>query len=786
MLHVEANRNKDRKNAFSENEESTSTNIDSKKVDSESLPQKVFEAEDTQTQIESETDAECCENKGAKRKTTMPKEENESDTKSETLFNSIIKQKLTEVLNEGLLDSILPYIAPNAFSMSNFNEVIGKTLLQAGNSTKRDTSKRNTNAAGDNQSNHQISVTSNICKQQHSVRRKSLANSNAAGDASSASDDFDKETVVIHVCDESKNTTRDFRCSQKLLVQQMGYFADVQAGQKLEDMDISVHCDISIFDWLMRWVKRDQNNMDDWPVLDAANVTPILVSATFLRMQPLVLDCLMYCHGNLSEVIRASTGTMTCLNDTIITRLAAMYTNMELEAVRDKRDRIHSRLFCRLICSLAEPDPETLRGHYASLRSLFKCIRCGQLVSRAYAHRIPCTSNVPGSLRLNKYKSQFIIYSYRFGDLVSSHQRDPSWTLSDHIMQLHKHLRAWRRVYWRLWGDCHYLDCSTCLVPFPVSRFGWCRARHPRDGIKWYPSSQTVVTNSGDAGEKMGASGGTLGATGSVGRHECCGNIAFRCEAYKWPSSCEYRDHMAETNDERENAILQLYLNMSQVIQEEPPEITPKEEAKWWSKLTIVPARAKSLIPMFQDTDLLRQQKRTAFLKSQMSRDINSESISRRHMTMQRSNTIQMPSSDSDTDCDVMDFNEVLSSSDIDFDFDDTEEGESEENNRKKRPSTFKRRGKAAYKKTVRNYSSVWSEELSARSNQDNQREYEEKAMGQLISMLNKKNGLDTRNSTLRQYPVGGTYIKLENEWKEAQAQWSNVKPRKNKDKLKH
>lgn len=86
-------------------------------------------------------------------------------------------------------------------------------------------------AAGDNQSNHQISVTSNICKQQHSVRRKSLANSNAAGDASSASDDFDKETVVIHVCDESKNTTRDFRCSQKLLVQQMGYFADVQAGK---------------------------------------------------------------------------------------------------------------------------------------------------------------------------------------------------------------------------------------------------------------------------------------------------------------------------------------------------------------------------------------------------------------------------------------------------------------------------------------------------------------------------------------------------------------------------
>lgn len=52
-----------------------------------------------------------------------------------------------------------------------------------------------------------------------------------------------------------------------------------------------------------------------------------------------------------------------------------MYTNAELEAVRDRRDKIQSRLYCKLILSLAEPVPETLRGHHASLATLFKCTK---------------------------------------------------------------------------------------------------------------------------------------------------------------------------------------------------------------------------------------------------------------------------------------------------------------------------------------------------------------------------------------------------------------------------
>ena len=35
----------------------------------------------------------------------------------------------------------------------------------------------------------------------------------------------------------------------------MIFFRDITSGQSLEDVDISVHCDVTIFEWLMDWLK---------------------------------------------------------------------------------------------------------------------------------------------------------------------------------------------------------------------------------------------------------------------------------------------------------------------------------------------------------------------------------------------------------------------------------------------------------------------------------------------------------------------------------------------------
>ena len=47
-------------------------------------------------------------------------------------------------------------------------------------------------------------------------------------------------------------------CPRDLLVKEMYYFADYLSSgtHHYDDVDISVHCDIGIFDWLMQYVKR--------------------------------------------------------------------------------------------------------------------------------------------------------------------------------------------------------------------------------------------------------------------------------------------------------------------------------------------------------------------------------------------------------------------------------------------------------------------------------------------------------------------------------------------------
>ena len=65
--------------------------------------------------------------------------------------------------------------------------------------------------------------------------------------------------MVIHVCDETKNLKQDFTCPRELLVKEMHYFAEYLSvdPQRWEEVDISVHCDVQIFDWLMNYVRRN-------------------------------------------------------------------------------------------------------------------------------------------------------------------------------------------------------------------------------------------------------------------------------------------------------------------------------------------------------------------------------------------------------------------------------------------------------------------------------------------------------------------------------------------------
>lgn len=77
--------------------------------------------------------------------------------------------------------------------------------------------------------------------------------------------------MVIHVCDEAKNLKEDFVCPRDLLISEMKYFAEYLSmdAQRWEEVDISVHCDVHIFNWLIRYVKRNtkEYEVDEIPTL---------------------------------------------------------------------------------------------------------------------------------------------------------------------------------------------------------------------------------------------------------------------------------------------------------------------------------------------------------------------------------------------------------------------------------------------------------------------------------------------------------------------------------------
>lgn len=58
--------------------------------------------------------------------------------------------------------------------------------------------------------------------------------------------------------------------------------------------------------------------------LDNGNVVPILVSASFLQMEPLFQECLLFCKNNINDVL-SSSASFGCVNDGVITRFVSKF-----------------------------------------------------------------------------------------------------------------------------------------------------------------------------------------------------------------------------------------------------------------------------------------------------------------------------------------------------------------------------------------------------------------------------------------------------------------------------
>lgn len=328
----------------------------------------------------------------------------------------------------------------------------------------------------------------------------------------------------------------------------------------------------------------------------------------------------------------------------------------------------------------------------------------------------------------------------RDGSIASRHARDLAWDVNAHIEDLYRRLRTWRRVYWRLWGSAHFLFCAACRRYFAASQLGWCL---------YHPDAPQFFT--------LDAQKAPL----PVGRYPCCGDRAYRFHLLANFRGCKFREHRACATTARDAAVLQLLLDNRALVVEEPPELMFPErltrlvakdtcvsdkliskETFWWDGLEVIPERPKmGLLHTFS------QRSKSATASDSQSTESSTDESDEESSNTEKSNS----GSTSEEEC--------------------------------KAPSnTGQPVVPVRRKKKRKNLEcKLWQVHLSARSNQDTQRAYEEKTIKQISNVINKKiAGGQNCNATNRQKsgryqvknvnPLGGIWVRLEQEWREQNA----------------
>ncbi|XP_066552973.1 SANT and BTB domain regulator of class switch recombination [Amia ocellicauda] len=544
--------------------------------------------------------------------------------------------------------------------------------------------------------------------------------------------------MVIHVCDEAKNLKQDFFCPRDILVNEMKYFAEYLSvdAQRWEEVDISVHCDVQIFDWLMNYVKRNGEPAEkkDKPKLEPSNVISILISSEFLKMDALVEECIQYCHENMSAIV-ATPCNMNCINSNLATRIADLFTHNEADDIKDKKDKFKSKIFQKKIERLFDPEYKNPDSP-GDAATLYRCSLCNKLLTKETEKKISC---IPGKINIDLH-----------GSIIYTHTRDKNWDIHDYLNSLYEELKSWSLVYWRVWGMVNFLTCSRCKQVFLCTELSQC-CFHP----------DTVLYPSPSSGQ---------GSRG-IGVYPCCSQRVLRFDPSRMPKGCQVQDHIVsiagcedcgdlQSDSSRTRVLNDLLLHRESVSVSCPPD--PECEGASSS------AEERAL-----DCDI---QLEPNALRGMKPGEVTAFSLLKNWSLQLRQQSLLSEDEEYTTGSEVT----------------EDEVGDEEEVSRKqgakkaKKVSkplkrqvsspSFQRREKAVEKApsrdatafTVSSQKSKWDSTRSMRYNQDAQREEDQRRMVEIIGHLTKMRfgDLDRSKSKEGKEYAGGIYSRLEAQFK--------------------
>lgn len=168
------------------------------------------------------------------------------------------------------------------------------------------------------------------------------------------------DNVVIHVYDKARNGTnlrlmkvkRDFHCSSSILLREMKYFSVCIQDKifKQGSIEIDVHCDVLVFELLMGYIITKHLPLGKIYyilILDAKNVTSVLISSFFLQMEALVINCLEFMKTHLNQIISCNFANLNlvpldlrCIDHSLINRLSRLMEPSDVSQIIDPTDKI--------------------------------------------------------------------------------------------------------------------------------------------------------------------------------------------------------------------------------------------------------------------------------------------------------------------------------------------------------------------------------------------------------------------------------------------------------------
>ncbi|XP_055957977.1 SANT and BTB domain regulator of class switch recombination isoform X2 [Patella vulgata] len=531
--------------------------------------------------------------------------------------------------------------------------------------------------------------------------------------------------MVIHVCDEAKNLKKDFFCPRDLLVKEMKYFAEYLSmdAQRWEEVDISVHCDVQIFDWLMKYAKRYLNQpegVQERPKLEANNVVSILISSDFLKMDSLVQECIEFCHKQISAIVGTNCN-MNCINDNLVSRIADLFTHTEADEIKDKKDKFKNKLFAKKLEKLFEGNSADSPG---SASSLFRCSVCKRILNQSMKKRVKC---LPSRMTIDRH-----------GQLTYCHLQDTTFDVNEYLIDLKLQLKRWQEVYWRVWGTINCLPCSRCSEVFPLIEFGHC---------KYHPEAPRYDNESG------------IGSC--VGVYPCCHQNTLRFDPTQQSRGCRVKDHI---------------VYVSEITGFENGEETNKTQLQKLSD-DLLAHRDIICIPYQRMSDNSDQELNI------FDNEIFAVQGHHHGITIP---TFVGEDSKTDLSKPQPRLQALTVEKDISFDYDDYGMGESDDEigDEESLKGTVVKKVKAKKKSRVtiepqailvgapefqQTKKSTWDSQRSTRFNQDAQRQEDQRRMNEICTFLTKLrlNQEKTEKHSKKEY-AGGLFSKIEAQWKAA------------------